>query len=218
MADLGSKGALNADIDAKVTTNGANENTGARVNDCLNNIADTLYGQGGVNKGPYQAGLNLRYRDTVSHLDQIWEWQGTETTSTDWGTDSSNFLAIAPKTTADARLDALEGVKEYIAQISAAGFDGSHDPPVDGESNGLGGSPAWTSPSLGVGVLTLTGAFAVGKTFGTVSFVAAEGSAGAYRFDVLSANAVQFTFLDLPAGGVVANPSHPVTIFIKHRP
>lgn len=44
MADLGSKAALNADVDAKVTTNGANENTGARVNDCLNNIVDTLYG------------------------------------------------------------------------------------------------------------------------------------------------------------------------------
>lgn len=46
MADLGSKAALNADVDAKVTTNGANENTGARVNDCLNNIVDTLYGSG----------------------------------------------------------------------------------------------------------------------------------------------------------------------------
>lgn len=46
MADLGSAAALTTDIDAKVTTNGANENTGARVNDCLNNIADTLYGSG----------------------------------------------------------------------------------------------------------------------------------------------------------------------------
>jgi len=44
MADLGSKSALNADVDAKVTTNGTNANTGARVNDCLNNIVDTLYG------------------------------------------------------------------------------------------------------------------------------------------------------------------------------
>ena len=43
MADLGSIVALKADIDAKVTTNGANENTGARVNTALNNMVDTLY-------------------------------------------------------------------------------------------------------------------------------------------------------------------------------
>lgn len=43
MADLGSIEALKADIDAKVTTNGANENTGARVNTALNNMVDTLY-------------------------------------------------------------------------------------------------------------------------------------------------------------------------------
>ena len=42
MADLGSIAALKADIDAKVTTNGANENTGARVNTSLNNMVDTL--------------------------------------------------------------------------------------------------------------------------------------------------------------------------------
>ena len=44
MADLLTKALLNADVDAKVTTNGANENTGARVNDCLNNIVDTFFG------------------------------------------------------------------------------------------------------------------------------------------------------------------------------
>ena len=46
MADLGSIAALKADIDAKVTTNGANENTGVRVNTSLNNIVDTLYAVG----------------------------------------------------------------------------------------------------------------------------------------------------------------------------
>ena len=42
MANLGSLAALIADINAKVTTNAANENTGSRVNQCLQNIADTL--------------------------------------------------------------------------------------------------------------------------------------------------------------------------------
>jgi len=46
MADLGSIAALKADIDAKVTTNGANENTGVRVNTSLNNMVDTLYAVG----------------------------------------------------------------------------------------------------------------------------------------------------------------------------
>ena len=44
MADLGGKTALKSDLDAKVTTNGANENTGARVNAGLTNIIDTLFG------------------------------------------------------------------------------------------------------------------------------------------------------------------------------
>jgi hypothetical protein len=42
MADLGSIAAVKADIDAKVTTNGANENTGARVNTLLQNMTDTI--------------------------------------------------------------------------------------------------------------------------------------------------------------------------------
>lgn len=45
MSDLGSFAAAKTDIDDKVTTNGANENTGARVNDCLNNIVDTVEGR-----------------------------------------------------------------------------------------------------------------------------------------------------------------------------
>lgn len=93
MADQGFKSALNSDIDAKVTTNGANENTGSRVNACLSNMADTIFGRGGHHSA-YQAGLKLNYKDTVTHLNQIWEWQGTETTSTNWATDSSDFISI----------------------------------------------------------------------------------------------------------------------------
>ena len=48
MADLGSQEALLADVDAKVTTNGANENTGARVNANLHNIVDTLWNHAGI--------------------------------------------------------------------------------------------------------------------------------------------------------------------------
>lgn len=51
MSDLGSLSALLADIAAKVTTNGANENTGARVRACLENIADTVYGSVWGRKG-----------------------------------------------------------------------------------------------------------------------------------------------------------------------
>lgn len=43
MSDLGSKTALTSDINSKVTTNGANENTGSRVNQCLRNMVDTTY-------------------------------------------------------------------------------------------------------------------------------------------------------------------------------
>lgn len=68
MSDLGSKAALNADIDAKVTTNGANENTGARVNDCLNNIVDTLYGSGAAPTATFSTNTNTAQdpgQDTV---------------------------------------------------------------------------------------------------------------------------------------------------------
>ena len=68
MADLGSKAALNADVDAKVTTNGANENTGARVNDCLNNIVDTLYGSGAAPTATFSTNTNTAQdpgQDTV---------------------------------------------------------------------------------------------------------------------------------------------------------
>lgn len=44
MSDLGSKAALQADINAKVTTNGNGENTGARVRAALTNMVDTLDG------------------------------------------------------------------------------------------------------------------------------------------------------------------------------
>lgn len=44
MSDLGGLVALIADIEAKVTTNGNGENTGARVQQSLKNIADTLNG------------------------------------------------------------------------------------------------------------------------------------------------------------------------------
>src|SRR5690349_9293608 len=43
MSDLGSKSALQTDLDAKVTTNGVNENTGARVRAYLTNCIDTMY-------------------------------------------------------------------------------------------------------------------------------------------------------------------------------
>ena len=68
MSDLGSKAALNSDIDAKVTTNGANENTGARVNDCLNNIVDTLYGSGSAPTATFSTTTNTAQdpgQDTV---------------------------------------------------------------------------------------------------------------------------------------------------------
>jgi len=48
MADLVTQVALLADVDAKVTTNGANENTGARVNANLHNIVDTLWNHAGI--------------------------------------------------------------------------------------------------------------------------------------------------------------------------
>ena len=48
MADLVTQAALLADVDAKVTTNGANENTGARVNANLHNIVDTLWNHAGI--------------------------------------------------------------------------------------------------------------------------------------------------------------------------
>ena len=44
MSVLGSIAALIADIEAKVTTNGANQNTGARVQESLKNIVETLDG------------------------------------------------------------------------------------------------------------------------------------------------------------------------------
>ncbi len=43
MSDLGSKTALQSDCDTKVTTNGANENTGLRVRTFLTNFIDTVY-------------------------------------------------------------------------------------------------------------------------------------------------------------------------------
>jgi hypothetical protein len=61
MSDLGSLAALIADIEAKVTTNGANENTGARVQQSLKNIADTL---NGLIKDP--AGLPYRFSTTTN--------------------------------------------------------------------------------------------------------------------------------------------------------
>ena len=51
MADLVTQVALLADVDAKVTTNGANENTGARVNANLHNIVDTLWNHAGIAGG-----------------------------------------------------------------------------------------------------------------------------------------------------------------------
>lgn len=49
MADLGSFSALSTDIDVKVTTNGAQENTGLRVRTNLHNMADTVEGR--INAG-----------------------------------------------------------------------------------------------------------------------------------------------------------------------
>lgn len=52
MANLGSINALKDDsIDTSVTTNGAGQNTGARVNVCLNDIVDTLTGSPVVSTG-----------------------------------------------------------------------------------------------------------------------------------------------------------------------
>lgn len=48
MADLGTKTALDADLNAKVTTNGANENTGLRVRTFLHNLIDTILGSIGL--------------------------------------------------------------------------------------------------------------------------------------------------------------------------
>lgn len=147
MADQGFKSALNSDIDAKVTTNGANENTGSRVNACLSNMADTIFGRGGHHSA-YQAGLKLNYKDTVTHLNQIWEWQGTETTSTNWATDSTNFLSIgtAPAYVA-AQLAALATVATGRTG-SAIAFD------VPAEYNTA------ASPSSGTVTADYTGAVA----------------------------------------------------------
>jgi hypothetical protein len=103
----------------------------------------------------------------------------------------------------------------YIAQLST--IDGSHPPVVDGESNGLGGSPVWTSGNTGTATLTLAGAFAVGKVCGTASMAALEVRAATYRFDIVSANVVEFTFYDAAIGGALVNPSVPVTILITKR-
>ena len=43
MADQGSQAAMQTDIDAKCTTNGANENTGSRIRQLFTNLIDTLY-------------------------------------------------------------------------------------------------------------------------------------------------------------------------------
>lgn len=53
MSDLGSKAALQADIDAKVTTNGNGENTGARVRAALTNMVDTLSNGENLSVTPY---------------------------------------------------------------------------------------------------------------------------------------------------------------------
>lgn len=55
MADQGSQALLQADLDAKVTTNGANENTGLRVRTFLTNFIDTIYALIGRNLSPSYA-------------------------------------------------------------------------------------------------------------------------------------------------------------------
>lgn len=57
MANLGSLAALQAAIDAAITTNGANEITGAILNGILQDTADTLVGVG-VQPKVYKAILN----------------------------------------------------------------------------------------------------------------------------------------------------------------
>jgi len=91
MADLGSIAAIITDINAKVTTNGANQNTGARVNQNLRNIVETL--------DPLK-------QDARAELDFV-NFRGTPyevnaATTTNLGTANSDLININGNTTITA--------------------------------------------------------------------------------------------------------------------
>jgi hypothetical protein len=95
MADLGSLANLITDINAKVTTNGVQENTGSRVNESMRNMADTL--------------ANL---PALVEFAETWRFL-TDTTDTDPG---SGFFQVNNATVASV-------TELYISRTSHSGAD-----------------------------------------------------------------------------------------------
>lgn len=163
----------------------------------------------GIHQGPYQAGLTLNFHDTVSHLDQIFEWQGTETVSTNWATDSTNFgLAIAANLTAVAAV--LPKRYKFTGDGGAAtGTIGVNTFPM-----------AVTVANPGAGRYSFTAAsgtpFTAGKTYVTV--IAIEGSNPlACRIDSISTSVVEVGIFDTTSG-TPTDPAAGYTITIETEP
>lgn len=116
MADLGSKAALQSDINAKVTTNGANENTGARVRASLTNILDTIYANKAGGVRDYAGSLVVNPGDLIQRIGVLYYSVAVQFTTSTWGTDSTSFTEIGITT---AVMDAALSGKADAANVPA---------------------------------------------------------------------------------------------------